>query len=184
MMRRIILSIVIAIGLSVILWLNIIYQRYIFPKPEPSLVKVSKMLSTEHVQNGDAIYKKLSSGLKNNRPILVGFGAPSVALVVPEKAWGRLSKAEQIDVTFYAESLISRVRESPYEFVDMPSSAPVYKSAIEYAQNICDDCWEVILGNPKNGVLSLDTTIVQGDSAWDRDTTPDRGEKASTFRGQ
>jgi hypothetical protein len=108
-------------------------------------------LPQARVENGERLYKKMRAEAK---PTLSGFGAPSVSLVVPKREWARLSKAEQIDITFYAESLISRVRASPADYVDIPPDAPVYRSALNYAQNMCGDCWEVITGEPssKRGV--------------------------------
>lgn len=120
------------------------------------------------------------------KPTLSGFGTPSVRLVVPKREWARLSKAEQIDITFYAESLISRVRASPANYVDIPPDAPVYRSALDYARNMCGDFWEVMTGEPssKRGILSVDATVVQGDSAWEADDPCCRGEKGSSFRAR
>ena len=133
------------------------------------------------IENGERLYKKMRAETK---PTLSGFGAPSVRLVVPKREWSRLSKAEQIDITFYAESLISRVRASPADYVDIPPDAPVYRSALNYAQNMCGDCWEIMTGEPssKRGVLSVDAKVVQGDSAWEADDPCCRGEKGSSFR--
>jgi hypothetical protein len=120
----------------------------------------------------------------DTKPTLSGFGAPSVRFVLPKREWARLSKADQIDLTFYAESLISRVRAAPADYVDIPPNASAYRSALNYAQNICGDCWEIITGEPtsKRGVLSVDEIVVQGDSAWEADDPCCRGEKGSSFR--
>ena len=151
------------------------------PVPSHPVTAPSPALPEARVENGERLYKKMTADTK---PTLSGFGAPSVRLIVPKRTWARLSKAEQIDLTFYAESLISRVRASPADYVDIPPGAPVYRSALNYAQNICGDCWEIIIGesSSKRGVLSVDAKVVQGDSAWEADDPCCRGEKGSSFR--
>lgn len=151
------------------------------PLQPQAAANLAPALPQTRVENGERLYKKLRG---DSKPTLSGFGAPSVRLVVPKREWARLSKDEQIDITFYAESLISRVRAAPADYVDIPPGAPVYRSALNYAQNICGDCWEIITGEPtsKRGVLSVDETVVQGDSAWEADDPCCRGEKGSSFR--
>lgn len=149
-------------------------SSHLVTTPTPSL-------PSARVENGERLYKKMRPDTK---PALSGFGAPSIRLVVPKREWARLSKAEQIDLTFYAESLISRVRASPADYVDIPPGAPAYRSALNYAQNICGDCREIMIGEPssKRGVLSVAAKVVQGDSAWEADDPCCRGEKGSSFR--
>ena len=151
------------------------------PVPSHPVTGPSPALPQSRVENGERLYKKMRAEAK---PTLSSFGAPSVRLVVPKREWARLSRAEQIDITFYAESFISRVRASPADYVDIPPDAPVYRSALNYAQNMCSDCWEIITGElpSKRGTLSVETKVVQGDLAWEADDPCCRGEKASSFR--
>ena len=176
------LILIIAVGI-VSLWgvALVILNRSRAPVPSHPIMMPSPTLPQARIENGERLYKKMRAETK---PTLSGFGAPSVRLVVPKREWARLSKAEQIDITFYAESLISRVRASPADYVDIPPVAPVYRSALSYAQSMCGDCWEVMTGeaSSKNGVLSLDLKVVQGDSAWEADDPCCRGEKGSSFR--
>jgi hypothetical protein len=141
------------------------------------------VIDTGRAQNGEKIYKKLVEGLKRAEPQLSGFAAPSVRLTVPKSKWGKLSKPEQVDVTYYAASLVADVRANPRRYVDLPVSAPAYENAVSYAGRICEDCWEIMVGQPtKDKVLSVDTTVVQGDSPWITSDPCCRGRNSSAFR--
>lgn len=78
--------------------------------------------------------------------------------------------------------MIKRVQQSPEEYVDTPLNAPIYSVFLEKTKNLCDDCWEVILGEPiEGGNMLLDETVLQGDTPWNRSDSPSRGTKASDF---
>jgi hypothetical protein len=166
------------------LWSSACFQN---PQPARSVettpVATKAKLHPERVRRGEQSYVNLTKGLNKAGPQLMGFADPSVRLVVPLDGWNRLSKTEQVDLTYYAESLVGQVRERPATFVDIPQTAPLYYSAVKYARDICADCWLIIGGKQSSGGgLTVDSVLVQGDSAWVRDTTPDKGTKASDFR--
>jgi hypothetical protein len=148
-------------------------------QPSNSLSSLPK----ERVSNGERIINNLRPTDKGRTPDVSGFEKPSVRLVLAERAWKKLSKSEQIDITYYAQSLISVVRGSPGPYLAIPPQAPAYKNAVEYAREMCDDCWEIMVGQPlKNNSLSVEETVVQGDIPWERADPCCRGAKGSVFR--
>ena len=151
------------------------------PTQPTSQALAAPTLPKERVDNGERLYKRMRGAPK---PGLSNFSAPMIRLVVPRREWSSLSKNEQIDVTFYAESLVRRAKESPADYIDIPPSAPLYKSALDHARNMCSDCWEVIAGDLKNGTVSTDSIVVQGDAPWEGVDPCCRGEKASRFRSE
>jgi hypothetical protein len=108
---------------------------------------------------------------------------PVLSLYITRKMWSGLSKEQQIDYTYYAESLIPYVRENPKEYVLIPKSAPLYDTFVEKTRKLCGDCWSIDLLVPgKDGQLEIEKVVVQGDTPWRADDPCCRGVKASEFR--
>jgi hypothetical protein len=150
-------------------------------------VKAPATPSTAHPQNAERAHSgsQLFEALppKARAIQLSGFGEPSIRLVIRESEWNRFSRERQIDMSHYAESLINEVRAQPETYIDMPRSAPLYSSAVEYARKICDSCWEIVAGQPtKTDGLSIDHIVVQGDEPWEAADACCRGFKGSAFR--
>lgn len=142
--------------------------------------------SPERARQGQAVYQGLLTREKANLPQVYGmFGNGSLSLVIDQDEWAKLSRDQQVDLTFYVESLIPKARAQPESFIDVPSSAATFSGFVESAKKLCDDCWEVATGAPRqDGSISYSRTAVQGDSKWAKADTCCRGSKGSEFRGQ
>ena len=65
---------------------------------------------------------------------------------MPIKEWKKLSGKEKVDVSFYVENLIHNIRTTPEKYINMPKTAPMYKTCFENAAKICDTCWHITVG--------------------------------------
>lgn len=110
-------------------------------------------------------------------------GRPVVQLLLSEQQWNDLSKAKQVSLTFYAESLVETIRSSPEQYVGVPASAPIYDRFVSKASRLCSDCWQVVVGDRLSiGAFVNERTVVQGDEVWSDEDPCCRGAKASEFR--
>lgn len=125
---------------------------------------------------GEQVFKKLQGAYD-----LAGLGTPmpTVRVIVPQEGWNKLSPVEQTKLAAYAQSLISLVKSEPVKYVDIPSTAPVYKSFVEKASNLCQDCWSIVVSQKNSQPYSIDKTVVQGETPWNQDDPCCRGKKAS-----
>lgn len=112
-----------------------------------------------------------------------GTNAPFVNVIIPKTGWDKLSKADQVSLTMYAESLISVIKSNPGKYVDRPPSSSAYNSFIRSKiPNICQDCWSIMLSYTDSQPYSTDVVVVQGDSLWKQQDPCCRGVNASKFR--
>jgi hypothetical protein len=131
----------------------------------------------ERVQRGEEIDKNLEA--KYRFPVDFDWGAENISLLIPTKEWNSLPKEDQVNLSFYAEKLISDIRANPKPYVDkywhfmhfQGNSAPAYnyESYIKAASNLCPTCWNIRLGKPihENGKFDFepDDAVVTGASA-------------------
>ena len=120
------------------------------------------------------------------QPIVWGLATrtPAVALLLPETDWSVLSQPDQINLSYYLESLIPAVRANPSSYLVEFSTAPDYPNFLNKVASLCADCWVIGIGplaSDSNNIL-VDTIVVQGDSLWEKAPAHNRGVKASTFR--
>jgi hypothetical protein len=136
-------------------------------------------------KQGEALYQSLLDRKKANAPQIYGaFKGGSLVLVIDQDEWQKLSKEQQVDLAYYVESLITSTRAKPEVFISVPASDFAYSSFVENGKTLCDDCWEVATGEPiKDGSISYDHTVVQGDKKWEKADPCCRGLKGSEFRG-
>lgn len=82
---------------------------------------------------------------------------PTITVYTTFALWGGLSGKDKVAVTYYAEGLARQNK------------------------SLCKQCWQIILGRPKGDTITVDKTVVRGDTYADRE--PDGfGERASVFR--
>lgn len=142
--------------LAGILWLAVLRTgQYPSPLAAPRDTTSELPLTATRAPIGKKVFDSL--GPKSGVVQVTGFGSPSVRLVIHDSKWDSLSSESRIDLTYYVESLVPKVRANPEAFLDMPRTAPFYRAAVEYARKTCDECWEILVGRPtKSGVLSVD----------------------------
>lgn len=120
-------------------------------------------------------------------PLVLRQPGSTLALMVTEKTWNRLSKTQQIDLTWYIQSLIPQVRGNPEAFLrDYKARVPIiYKEHVELNRSLCSDCWEIFIGEIGADGAATSLTgrpIVKGDSVWKMPSPSDLVVKASEFR--
>ncbi len=108
---------------------------------------------------------------------------PVVRIILLKTEWDKLSTTDQINITFYAESIIPIIRSQPEKYTKISPQAPAYQTIINKTTNLCDDCWEIITGRkaPNNSIF-IDETEVQGDTPYKNSDSCCKGSKSSNFR--
>ena len=143
-------------------------------------------VNSPQFQQGQTTMAALSARYRHLRPIAWGLATatPAIALIIPENEWQQLSKEEQINLTFYLESMIPRVRTNPDPYIEEFRSTSVYETFRKKLAELCADCWILGAGHvstaEKNAVF--DKVIVQGNSLWENAPREGRGVSALTFR--
>ena len=92
---------------------------------------------------------------------------PDVWIVVEKEDWEKLSKAEQIELTYYAENLIPIIRKNPED----------YGQSYQTAAHLCFDCWAIAIVSDNK----MQGPIVQGGTPWREEDPCCRATKASDF---
>jgi hypothetical protein len=127
--------------------------------------------SQAYAQSGAAIYQRTLRKYPYAKPFVFGFATPSLAWFLPEAEWNRLTPKDRAKVVEYMPVLVARARANPDPYLNMPSSAPLYETAIAKVRAFSDDQWEIGVGQPAgsgNGrTLTMDTQVVCGASASD-----------------
>jgi hypothetical protein len=132
-----------------------------------------------YAQSGAAIYKRVVGKYPYAKPFVFGFATPVLAWFLPETEWKRMSSEERATIVAYMPTLVARARNNPDPYLDMPSTAPLYQTAVAKVRSFTDDQWEIGVGQPTRSsagrTLTLDTQVVCGGNA-----SPDcSGESAS-----
>jgi hypothetical protein len=120
------------------------------------------------------------------RPVVWGLATanPALALFLPEAEWRKLSKEDQVNLTWYLESLVATARVEPDQYIEEFRSTPGYEIFRSKVKSLCLDCWVIAVGHQTEDTKNLlfDKIIVQGDSLWEEADLNNRGIKASEFR--
>jgi len=137
----------------------------------------------ERVRQGAQLFEKIKSSPPNPLVTGVGMEYPALTTLVRKDRWDRLSKREQVDLTYYAESLVQDARSNPAKYSVIPPSAPSYPLYEKKVRDLCAECWAVGITYPSPDVRGEDTfdRIVLGDTAWEQNKS---GSRASEFRQQ
>jgi len=132
--------------------------------------------SSASAAEGEQVFKKLK-GISDLAGLMTS--TPTVRAIVPQEGWNKLSATEKVQLAAYTESLISLVKAEPAKYIDTPSTAPIYKSFVEKASNLCQDCWSIVVSKRNSQPYGIDETVVQGETPWSQDDPCCRGKKAS-----
>ena len=143
-------------------------------------------LDGQSINKGKGVFERLAAQRPGLQPLAWGVAtaSPAVALLLSEKEWTMLSKAEQTDLTFYVESLISTVRANPDLYIEEFQDTPLFEAFRAKVIDLCAECWVIGVGplTRKNDQVLFDRIVVQGDALWAKSSAPKRGVKASEFR--
>lgn len=148
-----------------------------------------------HVIRGREVFEKLPPmpGIRANPVLLRQSSVSALSLMVTENSWKELSKDQQIDLTWYVQSLIPRARAVPKEYLVMMKYMEENRSlvrglSVADEHYLCNDCWAIFIGEDfdENGVVRSvnGRVVVKGDFNWDRATPADKSVKGGEFRKQ
>jgi hypothetical protein len=142
--------------------------------------------SVQKIEEGKRVFETLAAHHNAVKPIVWGLATrtPAVALLLPETDWSVLSQQDQVNLSYYLESLIPAVRANPSPYLVEFSTAPDYPSFLNKVANLYADCWVIGIGplaSDSTNIL-VNTIVVQGDSLWEKAPAHNRGVKASAFR--
>lgn len=131
---------------------------------------------------GSNLFDRLKGKQEGDSVFAFGLGthSPSLVFLVLETEWAGLSNDDRVNLGLFLKNLPALMRAAPKSAVkDVPSYAPIYPAMVKNVQNICDECWQVMVGRyTSNKTVTMDRTVLSGDQAWVRD--PDhRGQKFS-----
>lgn len=184
-----VIVVVVALGVGAI-----VRPRRDLPRSEPS--KIAPVVVTEPVMvpstfrsladpekaaRGKALFEQMPKVSALRNPGVRGqmTSVASLGLYVKDASWKRLSASERIDLSHYVQSMIAVARSSPRQYVSIPTSAPLYGRFVHVTENLCDDCWSILLISSEGFV---DTVAAQGDSPWEADDPCCRGVRGSELR--
>jgi len=78
--------------------------------------------------------------------------AMGFSLLLPLREWNNMSKEAQIDLSYFAEHLVSLVRQNPTKYVDgwkhfagWPTDSQ-YDDFVYKVSLMCDECWDITVG--------------------------------------
>jgi hypothetical protein len=95
---------------------------------------------------------------------MFGWRASKMSLLIPISDWNKMTKDEQINLSYYAENLVREIRIDPvpyarrwsnyYKRTEQLESGGEYdglyeSSYIEQVENLCDTCWDITIGKLK-----------------------------------
>lgn len=137
----------------------------------------------ERIGRGAKLFEKIRSSPPNPLVTGVAMEYPAITILLRKDRWDKLSKREQVDLTYYAESLVQDARNNPAKYIDIPTSAPYYPLYEKKAKALCAECWAVgtTYPSPHAKGEEEDNRVVVGDILWEQDKS---GFRASEFRQQ
>ena len=143
----------------------------------PPTNNVKSPSEEEFILKGEQIYKRIES--KYKLPVMFGFRAQAIKLLIPIKDWNELSKEDQINLAFYAQNLVGEINNNPRLYVErwiryyksvekiergMEYDGLTYDSYIEQASRVCSSCWDITLGTIKGKGFYDETIPVTGEN--------------------
>lgn len=163
------------------------------------LVNLLLLIPTAFAQSG-ADGERIFQQIKKKHPKVKVWGFATstpfnpfacLTVVIPEREWAALSKADQISLTFYVESQVPKARANPAAFdVTKPGAnetADSRETRLYGIRQLKDDAWMVCVGTPRDNIDEIDRFVVASDRLCEvRKEITGKSEaiKASEFRGQ
>src|SRR4029434_881826 len=138
------------------------------------------------VQQGQALFEAIRQRHPRVQPTMWGLATdnPVFVLPLPQMEWATLSRADQISLTLYVESLLPTARTHSDRYIGQERGQPDYAEFRSKGAALCAECWIVAVGLltfDGKGVLA-EEIVVAGDAAWASEPGYAQGVKASEFR--
>ncbi len=145
--------------------------------PIPNQVEqIDPAIIKSRAAKGEQIYKRITA--KYGLPVMFGWQAKNISLLIPIKEWNSLSKQDQVNLTYYAEDFVREIASNPKPYVDKWAQ---YVKAIEgesfqydnltpqsfhsQVSGLCSSCWQITTGTLKGREFYEETTPVTGGNA-------------------
>lgn len=112
----------------------------------------------ERARRGEKLFGVIAS--KYRMVVEFGWQARNISLPVPTEDWNKLGKEEQVNLSYYAESLVPAVRQSPGKYVDrwrqrVQNLELPYEEYVATASRLCDTCWQIEVGKAVKDVNGI-----------------------------
>src|SRR4029434_6976514 len=100
------------------------------------------------VQQGQALFEGIRQRHPRVQPTMWGLATenPVFVLPLPQTEWATLSRADQISLTLYVESLLRTARTNPERYICEERESPRYAEALSTCADLCAECWIVAVG--------------------------------------
>jgi hypothetical protein len=150
--------------------------------PTPAKTDLETPQTSERIKKGEAVYKRVSSS--TGLPIMFGWQAKDITLMIPAREWNKLSATQKVDLTYFMDTLAGVIRDNPEPYVSRWSAYyrrteqlerggefdGLYRDGyLNNARSICSSCWSIATGTIKK------------DGFYDEDY-PVKGASADSFR--
>ena len=125
---------------------------------------------------GEQIYKRITA--KYGLPVMFGWQAKDISLLIPIKEWNNLSKPDQANLTYYADSFTQIISQNPKPYIDKWAQyvkaiegdsfnydGLAAQSFISQVSDLCSSCWQITTGTVKGREFYEETTPVTGGNA-------------------
>lgn len=132
---------------------------------------VSKEEIEKHIKQGKERYAGIRA--KYKMPLGFSFMAEGLSISIPIKEWNKISKYDQVSLSYYAESLLDEVKSSPKKYVDewkrrVETLELPYDQFVSSVSRLCNQCWEIWTGelvkdNGKYDIIAEQTVVTGKD---------------------
>jgi hypothetical protein len=170
--------------------------------PTPAVDDLDSSEVQARIAKGAQIYKRIEA--RTGLPVMFGWRARNISLPIPIGDWNKMTKDDQINLTYYAENLVREIRIDPVSYArrwanyyrkggevesGMEYDGLYESSYIDQVANLCRTCWDITVGVVKrNGFHDEDvpvkgTTVREFRQAAQKETAKTYEEKeADEFR--
>lgn len=131
------------------------------------------LVTVAHAQEraGAAIYRRLVATYPFAKPYVSGYltSRARVDWYVPRTEWNRLTSSQRAAVVRYMPELVARAVRDPAQYLELPSTAPVYPAAVASVRAMDKGQWAIgvgtLTGRGTDRTITLDAMIVCGATA-------------------
>lgn len=143
----------------------------------PETLDFNKPEIKARITKGKQIYKRIES--RTGLPIMFSWRAQKMSLLIPTNDWNKMSKEDQINLTYYAENLVQEIKKYPALYAKKwtdyyKSGGQVAKgmqfdgltesSYINEVEKLCSSCWSIAIGKVYKNDFSDDEHPVTGEN--------------------
>ena len=126
-----------------------------------------KIISDERVKKGSLIFNQIKADFPNNKIDFTTWGGatddPLITLWIPQSSWEALSGEERINLGYFIQAQMPRIRANASDYIDIPTHAPIYPHLLSKFRNLPDTSWAIGVGPiGSDGYLKYDRIVWNG----------------------